>query len=313
VSSLLAYRTLYLGDILAAVPALRAVGEAFPRHRRIAAVTPPLARLVEHACPGFTAVPTPELGCPAVDAPDVAVNLHGRGPQSHQLLSALGPRWLVGFACPALAIDGPVWCEEEHEVARWCRMIESFGFAADPDDLDIDVAPAPHVPPGVTVVHPGASAGARRWPADRWAAIAAREARTGHPVIVTGSRGERDLAAEVADRAGLPSSSVWAGRTADALDIAAVVAAAGMVVCGDTGIAHLATATRVPSVVVFGPVSPRRWGPPPSRPWHRALWAGIEGDPHAPAPAAGLLAITVDDVSRALEEARSCSPTKEPL
>ncbi len=310
-STLLAYRTLFLGDLLAAVPALRAVRDGFPRHELLLAVTPPLARLAERACPGFTAVPTVELGRPAVTRPDVAVNLHGRGPESHRVIEATRPRWLVAFACTEAGIDGPLWRDDEHEVARWCRLLECYGFATDPDDLHVDVAPAPGVPEGATVVHPGASAAARRWPVDRWARIARLEADAGHPVIVTGAPGERALAAAVADSAGLPASSVWAGRTPDAVDLAAVVAGARMVISGDTGIAHLATAMGTPSVAVFGPVSPRRWGPPPARPWHRALWAGIESDPHAAVPAPGLLAITVDDVVRALDKARSCSSTKE--
>ena len=90
-----------------------------------------------------------------------------------------------------------------------------------------------------------------------------------------------------------------AGRT-DLLGLAAVVAASARVACGDTGLAHLATALRTPSVVLFGPTPPSRWGPPADRPWHRVLWAGRTGDPHAEAPDPGLLAIGVDDVLDAL-------------
>jgi ADP-heptose:LPS heptosyltransferase len=66
-------------------------------------------------------------------------------------------------------------------------------------------------------------------------------------------------------------------------------------VSGDTGIAHLAVAVGTPTVTVFGPVSPARWGPP-DLPRHRVLWAGREGDPHAPDTFPGLTAITVADV-----------------
>jgi hypothetical protein len=53
-------------------------------------------------------------------------------------------------------------------------------------------------------------------------------------------------------------------------------------------------------VTLFGPVSPRLWGPPADRPRHRALWAGREGDPHADRPDPGLLRLGTPDVVDAL-------------
>jgi ADP-heptose:LPS heptosyltransferase len=97
--------------------------------------------------------------------------------------------------------------------------------------------------------------------------------RHGHHVVVTGSDTDAHLARAVCVGAGLPLDRVLAGRT-DVTGLAAVVAAARLVVSGDTGIAHLATAYGTPSVVLFGPISPALWGPPPDRPQHRALWTG---------------------------------------
>ncbi|HEV3498108.1 MAG TPA: glycosyltransferase family 9 protein, partial [Actinomycetes bacterium] len=96
-------------------------------------------------------------------------------------------------------------------------------------------------------------------------------------------------------------SAVHAGQ-GGVLTIARLVDAADRVVCGDTGIAHLATALRTPSVVLFGPTSPALWGPPPPRPWHRPLWAGSSGDPHGQLPDPGLLAIDVHQVTTALAD-----------
>ncbi|HEX2192833.1 MAG TPA: glycosyltransferase family 9 protein, partial [Acidimicrobiales bacterium] len=87
----------------------------------------------------------------------------------------------------------------------------------------------------------------------------------------------------------------------DLAELAAVVAAAARVASADTGVAHLATALRTPSVVLFGPEPPSRWGPPPDRPWHRALWAGRRGDPRGSTPDQGLLALGVEDVAAALD------------
>jgi uncharacterized protein YjbJ (UPF0337 family) len=114
-------------------------------------------------------------------------------------------------------------------------------------------------------------------------------------VVVTGSAAERGLAAAVADAAGLPAAAVLAGRT-DLRALAALVAHAGRVLCGDTGVAHLATAFGTPSVVLFGPTPPAEWGPPPERAQHVVLYRRGRGDPHADAPDPGLLAIEVRDV-----------------
>jgi ADP-heptose:LPS heptosyltransferase len=131
--------------------------------------------------------------------------------------------------------------------------------------------------------------------------VARAEAESGRTVIVTGSASELPLACRVATLAGLPDEAVFAGRTS-LLRLARLVAAAGRVVCGDTGVAHLATAFATPSVVLFGPTPPARWGPPPRRSWHRVLWAGRSGDPHGASLDPGLLRIQVDDVLAELAE-----------
>ena len=296
--TVLALRALGLGDLLTAVPALRALARAFPGRRRILAAPRGLAPLALHAGVVDVVQDTRPLAPldRALHRADLAVNLHGKGPQSRCLLAAARPRRLISFGG-----DGPEWTPDEHEVARWCRLLRESGISADPTDLDVarPARPVPAVAVGATLVHPGAASGSRRWPVERFAAVARAERAAGRHVLVTGGPDEVGLARSLGELAGLPNEAVLAGRT-DLLDLAALVAAAGRVVCGDTGVAHLATAYRTPSVVLFGPVSPELWGPPPDRPWHRALWAGRTGDPHGDRPDPGLLEIHVSDALGAL-------------
>ena len=305
--TVLALRALGLGDVLTAVPALRALAETFSDRPRVFAGPAALAPLATLA--GFEAhVEVRSLDDMApVTPPHVAVNLHGRGPQSHRLLLGMRPKALLAFAHPEVpeSRGGPAWGEDEHEVERWCRLVRSAGIACDPTRLDIEPPPG-HVPAaaGATLVHPGAATAARRWPVERWARVAHRELAEGRRVVVTGSAAERDLAHDLARRAGVPDRDVLAGRT-DVLTLARVVAAVDVVLCGDTGVAHLATALGTPSVVLFGPTSPARWGPPRDRPQHRVLWAGLTGDPHADVPSEGLLMIEADDVVREVDRLRS--------
>lgn len=306
--ALVALRALGLGDLLTGLPALRALGRAFPGHRRLLVVPEALGPLALHA--GAADVVVPSVGLaplpPALAEPDVAVNLHGRGPESHRILLALRPRRLIAFAAAHPDRPGgplePPWKAEEHEVDRWCRLLSGSGVPADPHDLFI-AAPPSIVPPwveGATAVHPGASSEARRWPVERFAEVARAERRAGREVVVTGGASERALALALADQAGLARSRVLAGRT-DVLELAAVVARAARLVAGDTGVAHLATAVGTPSVVLFGPTPPSAWGPPPGL-RHLVLWSGIPGDPHASTVDPGLADIAVDQVIAALAQ-----------
>jgi ADP-heptose:LPS heptosyltransferase len=296
---LVVLRALGLGDFLTAVPALRALAAAFPGHRRLLlapAWLDPLAALLDGAVgeivdlEGRAAVPA-ELPRVAHGA-DIAVNLHGRGPQSTDALRATGPGRLVAFGVCA------EWRAGEHEVTRWCRLLDESGIPADPTALHLG-APPETERHGATVLHPGAAAPARRWPVERWAAVARGERAAGRAVLVSAGPGEEAAAEAVAGAAGLPAGSVRAGGDLEAL--ARLVAGAGRVACADTGVAHLATALRVPSVVLFGPTSPAEWGPPPEkRDRHRVLWAGRRGEPNGATPDPGLLEIEPAAVSAEL-------------
>lgn len=304
-SRILVYRAIGLGDFLTGVPAVRAVARAFPSADVCLAAPAPLAPLIPLIGAVRTFVPTRELEPPPWSGPPpaLAVNLHGRGPQSHRLLQALAPGRLVAFASRDAGVDGPLWRPDEHEVARWCRLLDESGIPADARDLDLAVPPVPPPAPAATVVHPGASAGGRRWPVDRFAAVAAALAAQGHHVVVTGVRAEVTAARAVAAGAGLAADRVLAGRL-DLGAMAALVAAARLVVCGDTGVGHLATAYRTPSVLLFGSMSPELWGPPVGRREHRVIWHRDRARAPTPdgAPHPALLAISVEEVLAAAGE-----------
>ncbi|MFC4472164.1 glycosyltransferase family 9 protein [Streptomyces xiangluensis] len=313
---LLVLRALGLGDLLAGVPALRALRRGFPDHELVlaapselapvAAATGAVDRLLPAAAPG-RAVPTTLhwTGPP----PDVAVDLHGKGLPSHRLLESLHPRRLLAFAHPGTPeIDGPPWYAEEHERDRWCRFLEAYGIPADSTDLRLQRPPDPSPAPGATVLHPGAGAPSRCWPLDRYATVATALRERGDRVVVTGGADEGDLVARLAKEARLPDTDVFGGGLPFAR-LSALVAAARGVVSGDTGIAHLAVAHATPSVTLFGPVPPSRWGPP-AHPRHQVLWhPGPDGDPHGRRTDPALLRIRPEEVLDALDRLPDAHPS----
>jgi ADP-heptose:LPS heptosyltransferase len=296
-------RALGLGDLLTGIPALRGLRRAYPDARIVLAAPERYIELAMLSGAIDAVRPTPGLGglLPLRRPPDMAVNLHGSGPESIADLRTLAPGSLLSHRHPAHPdLAGPPWRPDVHEVDRWCGMLEWFGIACDAADLTL---PRPQGYPdrsGVVVIHPGAASAARRWPAERFAAVAATLAAEGNDIVITGNSCEVELAHTVARRAGLPENAVLAG-TLSLLGMVALVNDCRLLVCGDTGVGHIATATGTPSVVLFGPTPPSWWGPRGRGP-HIPLWTGDRGDPHADRPDPGLLLITVDRTLDATRE-----------
>lgn len=302
--SLLVYRSLGLGDFGTAVPALRALERSLPHHERFLAAPAWYRDLVWSAGLRWTVLPTRPLQPPPWRgaAPDLAVNLHGRGPQSTAALSALSPRRSWAYAGPTGSSpeDAP-WPGPVHDARLWCGLLEWNGVATDPADLRWpDPSRGSEPARDTVIVHPGAASTSRRWPPHRFAYVARWLAGLGLEVLFTGSGGERPLAEQVAREAGLGQDAVTAGRT-DVRALTGLVRRARLLVCGDTGVAHLATAYGTPSVRLFGPMPPSLWGPLVDGDRHECLWSGTRGDPHADRLDPGLAAITVDRVLHACE------------
>ncbi|WP_338890155.1 glycosyltransferase family 9 protein [Rhodococcus sovatensis] len=296
----LALRALGLGDFLTAVPALRGLRAHFPDSHLTLATTSWLEPLVRLTGVADETLPTGGLtGIDPAVRPDVAINLHGCGPHSIDVLVQTGCKTLLTHAHPDRPdIPGCPWINDMHETARWCRLLEFHGIATDPADFRLPCPRTPSSSPGAVVIHPGAASRARQWPPERYAAVARSLRECGHTVIVTGTEAESSLVSAVVDGAGLPHTAGMAG-TLTLLELCSLVAESSLVICGDTGVAHLASAFEAPSIVLFGPTPPSQWGPPTGGP-HRVLWYGTTGDPHGAEPDPGLLRIAVDDVVSAV-------------
>ncbi|WP_284976669.1 glycosyltransferase family 9 protein [Arthrobacter sp. efr-133-TYG-104] len=160
--------------------------------------------------------------------------------------------------------------EDQPEVIRALTIAEAGGYVLrDGDDGKLHITSGPE-PEGATtlarelaeegpyiVVHPGAAAPARAWPALHHAATVELLQAYGHKVVVTGGPGETSLTATVAG----PSARNLGGGT-NLRTLAAVLEGAAVVVTGNTGPAHLAAAVGTPVVCLFAPVVPAiRWAP----------------------------------------------------
>jgi len=145
------------------------------------------------------------------------------------------------------------------------------------------------------LLHPGAGWGAKRWPAERYGAVAAGLREMGYAVMVNAGPGEESLASEVVEHS---AGSAQVLRSSIA-ELIAVTRRAALVVGGDTGPLHLASALGRPVMGIYGPTDPARNGPFGGR--FEVLRHPESKRDHSrrAAPEAGLLTIAPDAVLQA--------------
>jgi ADP-heptose:LPS heptosyltransferase len=276
-----------LGDLVCAVPALRALRAAEPSAHVTFIGLPAGAWLRErfpgyidrwlpcNTCPGLPeSKPDPLahdrlLGAARASRFDLAVQLHGDGRVTNSFTASLGATRWGGLRRPGTDESNPLLAElrpGRHETERCCDALRAVGItnrdtrlefplrAGDRDQLDAVLGTLPST---LAVLHPGASRPDRCWSASSFAAIADQLTKRVERVVLTGSAAEVDVVAAVGARAAVPPIEL-AGRTSLGA-LAALLAAARVVVCNDTGVAHLAAAVGTPTVTVFARSDRPRW------------------------------------------------------
>ncbi len=117
--------------------------------------------------------------------------------------------------------------------------------------------------PAVAIA-PGARWATKRWPAERFAAVADALAAEGFRIVLAGGPGDRDAFAAFRAAARARVAADLSPLPVDAL--AAAIARVQLLVACDSGPVHLASAVGTPALALFGPTSTARWGPvPPGR------------------------------------------------
>lgn len=163
-----------------------------------------------------------------------------------------------------------------HQVERNIRLVERLGFVARNRQLAVATSDEARLAvsnallqAGLTddrpfvLVHPGASAQARRYPDHYYGAVARGLVERGWQVLITGVERERALVERVARE--LPNVASLVGQTT-LLEYAALIERAALVVCGNTLPMHLADAVSTPLLVLYsGTDLEEQWRPRVSR------------------------------------------------
>jgi len=147
------------------------------------------------------------------------------------------------------------------------------------------------------LMNPGAGWGAKRWPVERYGDVARALLNRGVRVFVNAGPGEVLLADTVVKRTGGGAVALLCSVE----QLIAIMRRVSLAIAGDTGPLHLACAMGKPVVGIYGPTDPSRNGPFGTR--YKVLRSLESRRDHArrDEPEAGLLTISVDQVTEAAE------------
>ncbi len=277
-----------IGDVLHGLPVLNALRDAWPRARIAWAVERPASPLLEGhpsldelivlprgwlKSPGQVRALRPRL---RAFRADVSIDLQGLA-RSAVMAWLSGARRRIGFGCDKGRELSP-WLNNElvrstrtHIIECNLELLRPLGIESPPVRFGLpesaedrswaeSLIQSQGLDAGFAVINPGAGWPSKLWPADRFAAVAARlGVEIGLPsLVVWGGEQERRLAERIVDAS---QTHARLAPSSTLRQLAAIARRAAVFVASDTGPLHLAAAVGTPCVGLFGPMPGERNGP----------------------------------------------------
>ncbi len=293
---ILVVRLSSIGDLVHTLPVLSALRRRFPdatidwlvetRHRDVLLSNPDINELVEvdtfawrkclFAPATWKAIATSVREIRKRDY-DVVFDFQGTIKSAVAARLAKSDRH-IGFATSAIKEKAAsVFYSEQmsvngtphHVIDRHLRLVTAVGIETDerkfpivvPDEMD-ELAKEKLESLGLSdyaILNPGASWVTKRWDPEKFAAIAIAIAKEWNlPSLIIWGPGEEDAARRIVEIAG---ESAKLAPPTGVRDVIPYIRRARLFVSGDTGPMHLASASGVPVVGIFGPTDPARNGP----------------------------------------------------
>lgn len=294
------FRALQLGDMLCVIPAIRALRKAYPQAEIILLGLPWARSLTERFSdyfdgfihfPGYPGLPEQPFDAkkfadflPIVQKEkfDMVLQMQGNGSVVNSMIELFGAKYTAGFSLaghyePGNGLFLP-YPDFGLELERHILLMEHLGIEAQGKELefplksedynelrnlDISIEPQKYV-----CVHPGSRGSWRQWPVKHFAALADYCAEQGYQVVLTGTNDELNIVNDVIDHMHHKVINL-AGKTSLGA-VGALIEDAALLISNCTGVSHIASALKTPSIVISMDGEPHRWGPMDTR-LHRTI------------------------------------------
>jgi len=291
ISKILIFRALQLGDMLCAVPAIRALRYAYPDAEITLAGLPWAKSLIERFpdyidhfiwFPGYPGLPEQSLNPKDFTAflaevqnqqYDLVLQMQGNGSVINPMIELFGGRYTAGF------------CKEEHyypenglfieypdvgsEIERHLKLMNHLGIPSRGLELEFSLTKAdqrdliklslPIKPKKYVCIHPGSRGSWRQWPTKYFATLADYCIEQGFAAVITGTNDEMDIVADVISQMKHPPV-LAAGKTSLGA-VGVLIKNAFALISNCTGVSHMASAFKTPSIVLSMDGEPERWAP----------------------------------------------------
>ncbi|MCF2488607.1 glycosyltransferase family 9 protein [Dyadobacter sp. CY347] len=283
------FRALQLGDMLCTVPALRALRNSYPDAEITLLGLPWAASFCERFAryvdrfihfPGYHGLSEQPFDQAAWDAFSgqmqaeqfhLILQMQGNGNIVNEMLENLNAGPVAGFHSAGNYRNKALFLEYPNgisEIEKHLRMLENLGIPSKGTELEfpISASESEHLQQSVSLpdghyicVHPGSRGAWRQWPPAHFALLADHCAQQGYHIIITGTKDEAPITAQVIALMKYPAVDLT-GKTGLG-EIAALIHGADLLISNCTGVSHIAAATRTRSIVISMDGEPERWGP----------------------------------------------------
>ena len=293
------FRALQLGDMLCAIPAIRALRHQYPS-AKITLLGLPwtenfVARFKDYFdkfihFPGYPGLPEQGFDDSAFEdfikqvrkeKFDLLLQMQGNGTIVNPLMFEFGARYVAGFYNDESFVDSPFFMQYPNhgpEIKRHLSLMQHLQIPPQGEHLEFPLTKQdekdfadlllPIYAKNYICIHPGSRGRWRQWPPQFFALIADFCIEQGFSAVITGTKEESDITTEVIKCMHHVPIDLTGKTSLGAL--AVLIKNSFAVVSNCTGVSHLADAFDTPSVVISMDGEPERWAPL-NRKLHRVI------------------------------------------